>query len=90
MTEKREFKLSDWHNKYAEVVGLFYGGFIFLGGAIGGVLAFFGKSGVSEFLNNGWIYVLVGIITGILIGLSLGLITNGILVVRREALNDEK
>jgi hypothetical protein len=83
MTEKQKAKSRDWNSEYGEAVGLFYGGFMILGGVIGGVLAFMGKSDISAFLNIGWIYVLVGIGAGILTGLSLGLITNGIIDVRK-------
>lgn len=84
MDEKQKSKLSDWYNEVSEPVGLFYGGFMILGAITGGALAFWVNGGVSEFLEYGWINALVGIGVGGLIGLSLGLITNGILVFRKR------
>lgn len=90
MSENEKVKLSDWYTNYAEAVGLFYGGYIILCGVIGGIFAFWMKGGVGEFLNHGWIYALIGITCGILIGLSLGLITNGILVYKGAKYYAEK
>lgn len=61
-----------------EAVGLLYGGFLFLGLAVGSVTGFIASGGVPTFLKDGWIYTLVGAGTGTVIGLGLGLIGNAI------------
>ena len=59
-----------------EAVGLFYGGFVFLGIAIGSLVGFLTSGGVPAFLQDGWIYTLVGTI----IGMGLGQISHAIVV----------
>lgn len=67
-----------------EAVGLFYGGFMFLGIAVGTLTGFITSGGVPAFLEDGWIYTLVGTGAGIVTGLGLGLISNALVVARNR------
>jgi hypothetical protein len=62
-----------------EAIGSFYGGFLFLGVAVGGLIGFLVSGGVPAFSADGWIYTLVGVVTGAFIGIGLGLISNAII-----------
>ncbi len=62
-----------------EAIGLFYGGFFFLGIAVGGLIGFLVSGGVPAFSADGWIYTLVGVAAGAFIGIGLGLISNAII-----------
>ncbi|MBO0470277.1 hypothetical protein JZO66_06950 [Enterococcus sp. DIV0242_7C1] len=62
-----------------EIIGLFYGGFAVLGLTIGALVGFLASGGVPEFMHTGWIYTLIGILAGVLIGTGFGLIANAIL-----------
>lgn len=63
-----------------EAIGLFYGGFLFLGVAIGSLVGFLTSGGVPAFLQDGWIYTLVGTGVGAIIGIGLGEISHAIIV----------
>lgn len=63
-----------------EAIGLFYGGFLFLGVAIGSLGGFLTSGGVPAFLQDGWIYTLVGTGVGAIIGIGLGEISHAIIV----------
>lgn len=63
-----------------EAVGLLYGGFLFLGLAIGALIGFLTSGGVSAFWQEGWIYTLIGTGVGIFIGLGLGQISHALVV----------
>lgn len=63
-----------------EGIGLFYGGFLSLGLPIGGLIGFLAGGGVPEFLNAGWIYTMIGLVAGLLIGIGLGQIANAVLM----------
>ena len=67
-----------------EIIGLFFGGFLFLGIATGGLIGFLISGGVPMFLQNGWIYTLVGIGSGAVIGMGLGQIANAIVTIRKR------
>lgn len=67
-----------------EAIGLFYGGFLFLGIAVGTLIGFITSGGVPAFLQNGWIYTLVGTGAGGVIGLGLGQISNAIVVAMKR------
>lgn len=62
-----------------EIIGLFYAGFVLLGLSLGALIGFLGGGGVGEFMNAGWIYTLVGVGVGILVGTSFGLLANALL-----------
>lgn len=67
-----------------EVVGLFYGGFLFIGIVIGSLIGYVTSGGRSEFLNGGWIDTLIGTGAGAFLGIALGLISNAIVVVTKR------
>lgn len=64
-----------------EAVGLLYGGFLFLGIAVGGLVGFLASGGVPAFTAGGWIYTLVGIGVGVFVGIALGLIGNAVITI---------
>lgn len=63
-----------------EAIGLLYAGFLFLGIAIGALIGFLASGGVPAFLQEGWIYTLVGTGVGTFIGLGLGELGHAILI----------
>lgn len=63
-----------------EVIGLFYGGFLFSGVVVGALIGYAASGGRSEFLNGGWIDTLIGTGSGALLGIALGLISNAVVV----------
>ncbi|MDR3288773.1 MAG: hypothetical protein LBT22_05035 [Peptococcaceae bacterium] len=63
-----------------EAVGLLYGGFLFIGLAVGALIGFLASGGVPAFLKSGWIYTLAGIAAGAMIGIGLGLLSNALIV----------
>lgn len=67
-----------------EAVGLFYGGFLLLGVAAGGLIGFRSGGGLPAFLNAGWINTLIGVATGGLIGIALGQISNAAIALRKR------
>ncbi|NWL88502.1 hypothetical protein DMN77_13075 [Paenibacillus sp. 79R4] len=67
-----------------EAVGLFYGGFLFLGVAIGSLIGFLTSGGVPAFMQNGWIYTLIGTGVGAIIGIGLGEISHALISMKRK------
>lgn len=67
-----------------EAVGLFYGGFLFLGLAGGGLIGFLTGGGRTAFLDGGWIDTAIGVGAGALTGIALGLISNGIITINKR------
>ncbi len=67
-----------------EAIGLFYGGFLFLGLGIGGLVGFLAGGGYDAFLNRGWIDTAIGAGVGIIIGIGLGQITNAIIALKKN------
>ncbi len=67
-----------------EAIGLFYGGFLFLGVAIGALIGFLASGGVPQFLQDGWIYTLIGTGVGAIIGIGLGEISHAIVAAMRR------
>lgn len=63
-----------------EAVGLLYGGFMFLGIAIGSLIGFLTSGGVPAFFQAGWIYTLVGTGAGAVIGIGLGEISHAVVI----------
>lgn len=74
----------EWYAKNGEAIGLFYGGFMFLGIAIGALVGFLSSGGVPSFLQEGWIYTLVGTGVGMFIGMGLGLLSNALIAVLKR------
>jgi len=67
-----------------EAIGLFYGGFLFFGIAIGALLGFLGSGGKGAFTSGGWIDTLIGITVGGVIGIGFGLVSHGIIVLKKK------
>ncbi|MDR2592840.1 MAG: hypothetical protein LBC59_08550 [Chitinispirillales bacterium] len=66
-----------------EPIGLFYGGFVMIGMAIGAFAGFMIGGGQEEFLTGGWIDSVIGVVTGLFIGVGLGLISHGVFLSKR-------
>jgi hypothetical protein len=67
-----------------EPVGLFYGGFVMLGMATGAFAGFMIGGGQEDFLAGGWIDSIIGVVTGLFIGVGLGLICHGIFLYKKN------
>lgn len=67
-----------------EAVGLLYGGFMFLGIAIGSLIGFLTSGGVPAFFQSGWIYTLVGTGAGAIIGIGVGEISHAIVITMKR------
>lgn len=67
-----------------EAVGLFYAGFMFFGVSIGALIGFLGSGGKEMFFTGGWIDTLIGVITGGIIGIGLGLISNAMILLKKK------
>lgn len=67
-----------------EVVGLFYGGFFFIGVVAGALCGYVWGGGRTEFLHGGWIDTLIGTGLGALLGIGLGLVSNAIVFVNKR------
>lgn len=67
-----------------EAIGLFYGGFLFLGLGIGGLTGFLTGGGYEAFFDTGWIDTAIGSGVGIIIGIGLGQITNAIIALKKK------
>jgi len=67
-----------------EAVGLFYGGFLFIGIIIGALVGYAISGGRQEFLSGGWIDTLVGIGAGALLGIGFGEISHAVITVKRK------
>ena len=66
-----------------EAIGLFHGGFMFIGLVVGGLIGYISSGGRFAFLGGGWIDTLIGIAAGFIIGLGCGIICQGILTIKR-------
>lgn len=82
--EEHKMKAQQLHMENGEILGVYYGGFTILGMTIGGLLLFLTSGGVPEFLDSGWIYTLIGLGVGTLIGIGCGLISHGIVMSKRK------
>lgn len=69
---------------HEEAIGLFYGGFMFLGVSIGALIGFLSSGGKGMFYSGGWIDTLVGVIIGGIIGTAFGLISHGIITLKKK------
>lgn len=67
-----------------ELIGLFYGGFLFLGVAIGGLIGLLSSGGHPAFSSGGWVDTVIGACIGAVIGMGLGQISNAIIVAMRR------
>ncbi|MCL2773321.1 MAG: hypothetical protein FWD71_08205 [Oscillospiraceae bacterium] len=59
--------------------GMFYGGLPTIGIVIGGLIGYITGGGRTEFLNGGWIDMLVGILSGAVLGAGLAMVVIGII-----------
>jgi hypothetical protein len=73
-------------NDYGEYesVGLFYGGFVMIGMAVGAFAGFMIGGGQEDFLAGGWIDSIIGVVTGLFIGVGVGLICHGSVVSKKK------
>ncbi|NLT95836.1 MAG: hypothetical protein GXW85_09970 [Clostridia bacterium] len=67
-----------------EAIGLFYAGFMFFGVSIGALIGFLGSGGKEMFNAGGWIDTLIGVLAGGIIGIGFGLISHGIIVLKKK------
>lgn len=67
-----------------ETIGLFYGGFLFIGLTVGSLVGYVTSGGRPAFMNGGWIDTLVGTGVGMLIGIGLGQISHAIVVAMKR------
>ena len=67
-----------------EAVGLFYGGFLFVGSIAGALIGYIVSGGRQTFLHGGWIDTLIGIGAGALLGIGIGVIFHAIIAMRRK------
>ena len=65
-----------------QAVGLFYGGFLFVGLITGALIGYILSGGRQEFQNGGWIDTLIGTGAGALFGIGLGEISHAVITVR--------
>ena len=65
-----------------QAVGLFFGGFLFVGLIIGALIGYIISGGRQEFLSGGWIDTLIGTGAGALLGIGLGEICHAVITVR--------
>jgi len=68
-----------------EAIGLFYAGFLFFGVAIGALTGFLVSGGKEMFYSGGWIDTLIGVAIGGIIGIGLGLMSHGIIILKKKA-----
>lgn len=66
-----------------EAVGFMFGGFTILGMVAGALTGYITGGGQAEFLNGGWIHVIVCTVAGMLTGVGLALIVNAFTFGRR-------
>ncbi|MEK4496015.1 hypothetical protein [Ureibacillus sp. FSL W8-0352] len=67
-----------------EAIGFFYAAFMFIGVYIGTLIGFIASGGKEMFFSGGWIDVLVGMIIGGIIGIGFGLISNAIILLKKN------
>ena len=67
-----------------EAIGLFYGGFLFVGVIVGALIGYIISGGRQEFLNGGWIDTLFGVGAGALFGIGIGEICHALVTIRRK------
>ena len=65
-----------------QAVGLFSGGFLFVGLITGALIGYIISGGRQEFLSGGWIDTLIGTGAGALFGIGLGEISHAVITVR--------
>ncbi|MFD1407201.1 hypothetical protein ACFQ49_03330 [Kroppenstedtia eburnea] len=59
---------------------------MFFGGSIGSLAGFLGSGAREMFLAGGWIDTVIGAIVGVSIGMGLGLISNAVIVLKKNKL----
>jgi hypothetical protein len=62
-----------------EAEGLLFGGFSIIGVFLGGLIGYIAGGGRVEFLNGGWIDMLIGIGCGAVLGTGVAMIVNAII-----------
>jgi hypothetical protein len=67
-----------------KAIGLFYGGFMFMGLAVGGVIGFAASGGSEHFFTGGWLDTVMGVVLGGLFGLGGGEIMNAVIIMNNK------
>lgn len=70
------YEITDWYTKNGETIGLFYAAFLFLGMGLGALSGYL--------FGHTWLNTLIGFGAGLFIGLSLGLLSHGLLTLKRD------
>ena len=65
-----------------EIIGLFHGGFMFIGVVVGGLIGYLSSGGRLAFSEGGWIDTVIGIVAGLIIGLGTGSICHGVILAK--------
>lgn len=68
-----------------EAEGLIYGGFATVGLVIGGIIGYIAGGGRVEFLNGGWIDMLIGIGCGAVLGTGIAMIANAVMTAVKKS-----
>jgi hypothetical protein len=62
------------------IIGLFYGGFVLIGMSVGSFVGFMIGGGREDFLTTGWVETMIGTVTGLALGVGLGLLAHAVFV----------
>jgi len=65
-------------------IGLLFGGFPPIGAVVGVLIGFLGSGGVDGFLTGGWIYTLIGLVAGAVVGVGIAMICVALIAVARR------
>lgn len=72
------------HSTDLEIIGLFYGGFLFFGLSIGALIGFILGGGKEMFLSGGWLETMIGAAVGTMIGIGMGQISNALVLLKSQ------
>ena len=82
LTQQKSIETNDLNTQKAN--GLFYCGFITIGVTTGALAGYLASGGRHKFISSGgWIDTLFGIIAGLMFGIGLGKISDGILRLKK-------
>ena len=66
-----------------EAIGLFHGGLLLIGMALGGLAGYLLGGGRMAFRGGGWVDTVIGLAAGLVVGLGAGTICHGVIVAKR-------
>jgi len=66
------------------IIGFLFAGFTILGVIVGALIGFLGSGGIPEFLADGWIATIIGLVVGAVIGVGLALLCSALVVALRR------